>query len=145
MPGSSPTVASSMSRTLGSWTRGAGEFQPAAVATAQGAGRRVRAFASSSRSSSASIRSPRRRRDMPWQPRAEAQVRAHREIEVQGGLLEHDPDAGERSRRRVPHVVAEHVDRSGVGDEQTAQDLEQGGLAGAVRSEQSDELAAPRR
>ena len=75
-------------------------------------------------------------------PRVEAQVGPHREIEIQSGLLEHDTDPSERRGRGVPDVVAEHHDASRIGDEETAQNLEQGRLARAVWPQHSDELPA---
>ena len=66
----------------------------------------------------------------------------HREIEIEGRLLEHDADPRERRGRGVPDIVAEHHDTARIGDEEAAQDLEQGGLARTVRSEQADELPA---
>ena len=46
------------------------------------------------------------------------------------------------ARSRSAGVVAEHADLAGVGAAVALEDLEQGGLAGAVGAEQGEQLAA---
>ena len=47
----------------------------------------------------------------------------------------------QRARVAVP-ALAEHLDLAGIGGEQPFEDLDRGGLAGAVRAEQAEALAA---
>ncbi len=65
-----------------------------------------------------------------------------RELEIEGRLLEHDAELRQRRHRIARHVVAHDLDAPGIGDEKAGEQLEQRGLAGAVGTEQRNELAA---
>ena len=72
-------------------------------------------------------------------------IGGHRELEIEGGLLEHDAEHRQRRHRIAPHIVPHDLDAAGIGHEQSGQKLEQRGLAGAVRTQERDEFAGGRR
>jgi len=72
----------------------------------------------------------------------EAQVLLGREVAVQRGVLEHQPDV---APHRVPlggHVVPGHDGPPRRRPDQRAQDADRGGLARAIRAEETERLAA---
>ena len=66
----------------------------------------------------------------------------HGEELLDGGLLEHDPDALEHPPAVVAGVEAEHGDLARGRCLVALEDLDDRGLAGAVRPEQGEDLAA---
>ena len=82
-----------------------------------------------------------RARRQAVQPAVKAQIGAHRDIDVERRLLEHDAKPGQRRHRVAADIVAVNVDGAAIGDEQAAQQLEQRGFAGAVLAEQRHEFA----
>ncbi len=79
----------------------------------------------------------------PVQAGMEMQVGQDRQVQVNCRLLEHDAEPCQRTHRVVLHLHPHDRDPPRVGHEQAAEDLEQRGLARAVRPQQRDELAAP--
>ena len=75
----------------------------------------------------------------PVEPRVEAEVRLDGQVEVQRRLLEDHAEPGERGDEVPADVEAVDHDAPAVGHEEAGQDLEQRGLARAVRAR-----AAPR-
>jgi len=68
----------------------------------------------------------------------EQEVGSHRELEVEGGLLEYDAEPRQRRHRIARHVVTHDLDAAGIRHEQAGEQLEQRGLAGAVGAEQRE-------
>ena len=77
--------------------------------------------------------------------RVEVEQLHHREGGGHGALLEHDPDPGAERPRPRRGVDAEHRDAAGVTVAVALEDLDDGGLAGAVGAEQPEDLALPHR
>ena len=75
------------------------------------------------------------------QPRGVEQVLHDREIEVDGALLEHHAERGERLRGPPAHVGAEDPDAAAAVAVEPGDQVEQRGLAGAVLAEQHGEAA----
>ena len=75
----------------------------------------------------------------------EQQVGHHREVHVERALLEHHAQRSERTAGVALHVVAHHHDRALVGAEQAGQQLQQGGLAGAVGPQQGQHFTGLQR
>jgi hypothetical protein len=69
------------------------------------------------------------------------EVRGDGKLEVERRLLKDDTEPRQGRDRVARHVVAHHFDASGIGREQAGEQLEQRGLAGAVWTEQGDELS----
>ena len=67
------------------------------------------------------------------------QVLQHREIEVEGARLEHDPEQPQRFAGRTRDIVAEDADVPGLDAEQPGDQREQRALAGAVQSQKRRE------
>src|SRR5579859_4606569 len=76
----------------------------------------------------------------PVQVGVETQVLLPRQVVVQGRVLEHQPDVAAYSVAFPYHVVACHPGGTRGGIRQGAQDLDRGGLAGAVRAEKPEGL-----
>ena len=76
-----------------------------------------------------------------------ADVVFHRQSPKDRCLLRQVADAETRAlvHREMRHVEAVDLDRPGIGADQPGNHVEDGGLAGAVRSEQADRLAAAER
>src|SRR5690606_30978146 len=66
---------------------------------------------------------------------------AHREHSGVADLLQHDPDAGAPVAAGTPGILAEHADLPGVPLTVALEDLDGGGLAGAVGPEYREDLA----
>ena len=77
------------------------------------------------------------------QPAAEGAGRPHRLEGVGGQFLRHQADHGARGAVVADVVVAVHRHRAGGRIDDAADDADQRGLAGAVRPEQRENLAAP--
>ena len=73
--------------------------------------------------------------------RLQAQRLAHREERVEHQLLRHHAEHAARAAVVGPHVGAHHARRSGIGARETGDHVDEGGLAGAVRAQQAEELA----
>src|SRR5262245_52488873 len=69
------------------------------------------------------------------------QVGLHAEVEIDRGLLEDDAKLAQGGNGRTRYLCTEDRRTAGVGGEQTGKHLKQGCLAGAVGTEQGDELA----
>src|SRR2546422_10635149 len=78
-------------------------------------------------------------REVP-QPRGEAQVLLDREVAVERGLLKHQPDAAPHREALAHHVVPRDAGAPARGREQRSEDMDGGGLAGAVRPEEAKKL-----
>ena len=63
------------------------------------------------------------------------------QVLVDGGELPGEPDEPAHGARILDDVVAHDGGRAGVGSQNGRQDADRSGLAGAVRSEQTDDLA----
>src|SRR5262245_62636315 len=70
------------------------------------------------------------------------QVVAHRQEQFRRVLLNHDDDALAHLERVGDYVMTEHAGVPGRGAHQRGQDLQRGGLAGAVWAEQTEDGAA---
>ena len=70
----------------------------------------------------------------------EQEVGGDGELEIEGRLLEYDADTCQRRNRVALHVVTHDLDAPRIRREQSGEQLKQGRLAGAVRTEQRDEL-----
>ena len=68
-------------------------------------------------------------------------IRLRREVEIQGCLLENDPEPCQGRHRIAANIQTIDRDAPLVGDEQTREQLKQRRLTGAIRAEQGDELA----
>ena len=75
-------------------------------------------------------------------PRPHAQRLGDREGLGEAGLLKHDPHAGADEGPVAHRVAAQDADRARCGGGDALDDLDQGGLAGAVDAEDRDELPA---
>ena len=73
--------------------------------------------------------------------RAQRQVLAPAELEVDARLLKHHAEARAVGRRRRAGGRAVELDRAAVGGQQPRQHAERRGLAGAVGAEQAEDLA----
>ncbi len=120
------------------------ELDPAAVAAAQLRGLVVRALGEPEpRQLARDARLGDRARDAV-QAGMEQEIAGHRQFEIERRLLKDDAEQAQGRHRIAAHVVAHDLDAAGIGDEQPGKELEEGGLAGAVRAEQGDELAGRR-
>ena len=72
----------------------------------------------------------------------EAQALADGEVELRRGLLQDDAEAVAPAAAGVARVGAEHLDVAGGGVAEALEHLDGGRLAGAVRAEQGEDLAA---
>ena len=72
--------------------------------------------------------------------RAEAQVVLDGEPRVEGRFLRDEADAGELGGVACG-LIAEHLDRAGTWREQPGGEIEQCGLARAVRADETDDMA----
>ena len=117
------------------------ELDPAALAAAEGPRTVPRAVGQAQMTQV--LRDPRARLGArkAVQAGVKPQIAGDRHVEVQRRLLEHHAEAGERRHGVAADVAAVDGDFAAVGDEQAGEQLEQGGLAGAVGPEQRDELA----
>ena len=75
----------------------------------------------------------------------EIEVLVHGQAIVERGLLEHHAEAAPRLQRMGDDVDAADPRGAAVGLEDGAEDVEQRGLAGAVRAEQREQLVRPHR
>ena len=66
----------------------------------------------------------------------------HRQVGLDAGLLQHDADALLKARSCLAGVEAEHADLAAVRAAVALEDLDRRRLAGAVRPEQREDLAA---
>src|SRR5580658_1120356 len=82
-----------------------------------------------------------RRLGHPVQVGVEAQVLLPGQVVVQGGLLEHQADVAAHGVPLPDHVVTRDPGGTRGGIRQGAQNLDRGGLAGAVRTEKPEGLA----
>ena len=64
------------------------------------------------------------------------------EIAVEAEALREVADLGGDRAMLLHRIAAEHADRAGVGVQQPAQQADRGRLAGAVRPDQAEHLAA---
>src|SRR6185369_397604 len=71
------------------------------------------------------------------------EVVAAGEVGIEGGDLEHRADPGERVLAPSAHVASEHLGGSRGRRDETEHHADRRALAGAVRAEQADDLAAP--
>ena len=76
------------------------------------------------------------------QPAAERERVPHRLEHVGGELLRHEPDLGARRAEVAHDVVAVRRHGAGRRGDDAADDVDERGLAGAVRSEQREDFAA---
>ena len=81
-------------------------------------------------------------RGLPNRPRLNVSGVPHRLEHVGGELLRHEPDPGARRAEVAHDVVAVGRDRAGGRGDDAADDVDQRGLAGAVRAQQRENLAA---
>ena len=65
------------------------------------------------------------------------------EVGLDGRLLEHHADAVAPAERRAPRVLAEHPDVAAGAPAVALEDLDGGGLPGAVGAQEGDDLAPP--
>ena len=65
------------------------------------------------------------------------------QVEIERDLLEDHADVTQRHSRRMPQRMTGHFDFAAIGREQAREYLKECRLAGAIRPEQGDELAAP--
>src|SRR6185436_149619 len=75
-------------------------------------------------------------------PREGAEVVAHRQKQLDGGLLNHDGDAPAHVERRGDDAVAEDAGLARGRPGERREDLQQRRLAGAVRTEQAEDRAS---
>ena len=73
--------------------------------------------------------------------RRRSQRFANGEGALDAARLEHDPDSLPKRALTLPRVEAQHADLAAAARPVTLEDLDGGGLAGAVRSEQPEHLA----
>ena len=71
----------------------------------------------------------------------EAEVLLHGEVAVERGVLEHEADGAPHGEVVLGHVVPHDPRRPPGRREQRGEQMDRGGLAGAVRPEQAEELA----
>src|SRR5580704_15560560 len=83
---------------------------------------------------------PERRLGHAVQVGVEAQVLLPGQVVVQGGVLEHQADVAAHGVPFLCDIVARHPGGTRGGIRQGAQDLDRGGLAGAVRAEKPERL-----
>src|SRR5260370_5460664 len=81
-----------------------------------------------------------RRIGNPVQVGVETQVLLRCQVVVQGGVLEHQADVAAHGVAFLCDIVACHPGGTRGGIRQGAQDLDRGGLAGAVRAEKPERL-----
>ena len=74
------------------------------------------------------------------EPRREAEVLLHRKIAVQRGLLKYEADAATRLEVLTHDIVSGDASGAPRGAQQSGQEMDSGGLAGAVGAEQPEEL-----
>src|SRR5213594_4077860 len=77
------------------------------------------------------------------QARGEAQVFAHRQVAVECGVLKYEPDAAPHGEALAHDVVSRNARSAAGGREESREQVNRGGLTGAVRPEQAEELAIP--
>ncbi len=75
------------------------------------------------------------------QARGEAQIFRDRQVAIERGVLEHEPDAAPHGEALVRDVVSRDARRTTRRREQRRQQMNGGGLPGAVRSQQAEELS----
>src|SRR5690606_19581085 len=76
------------------------------------------------------------------EPRDEVEVLPDREVLVEREALRHVADLALDQVGLGPDIVAEHLAAAGIGAEQAADHPDRGRLAGTVRAEEADDLAA---
>src|SRR3989441_2390359 len=74
------------------------------------------------------------------QARGEAQVFSHRQVAVERGVLKHEPDAAPHGEALAHDVVSRDARSAAGGREESREQVNRGGLTGAVRPEQAKEL-----
>ena len=138
--GSSPTVGFVHQQHRGAMQQRAHEFDLAPIAARQLAHRAVEIVGLQPDRGAAAVDAlARERAGQPVQIGVEAQVAAHRQIQIERHLLEHDADLAQRRHRLIAQRMAGHAHLAGVGGEEPGEHLEQGRLAGAVGAEQRDD------
>lgn len=73
------------------------------------------------------------------QPTVVGKIALHAEIRVEGRFLENQPQSAERPATVCNHIVSSDPDGAASWHEKASEARQQGGLAGAIGTEQSDE------